>query len=341
MVIKRSSAPQVAALLHDLGHGDGTAREAAAARLAIIGTRAVDGILGVLEAASDPQVRAAALAALEGIGDARAAEPAFAALGDADPEVAAAAVGVLKVLLESDRGTDVLDRLTQQALDPARPVRARLAAIEALREVPAGITAPLFARLRKDGDAMVRAAAGDAGAGGTPSDPDPAAALAAASEGELPDPDLLRRWLAAAGADTPLPVLHRLIEALRNLEAGAGGAARAGWLAARAAAHAAIAAHGSTVALYDLRETIERGEQVPVEMLAAMARVGDRSCLEPLASAYARSATGADPAWRERLLAAFHEVAGRERLTPRHAEARRIRERWPAEAPALLSPPRR
>jgi len=81
---------------------------------------------------------------------------------------------------------------------------------------------------------------------------------------------------------------------------------------------------------------------VPVEMLSAIARIGDRSCLEPLAAAYAKSAAaGSDAWWREHLLAAFHEVAGRERLTPRQTEARRIRARWPAEAAALLSLPRR
>ncbi len=343
MVIKRSSAPQVAALLQDLGHGDATARQAAAARLAVIGTRAVDGILGVLGAAGDPQVRAAALAALEGSGDARAIEPAFAALGDADPDVAAAAVGVLRAFLESDRGTGVLDRLAQHALDPALAVRARLAAIEALRGVPAGVTAPLWARLGKDADPMVRAAAGESAVEGLEPAPDtgPAAALAAASTGELPDPDLLRRWLATAGADTPLPVLHRLIELLRDREAAAGESARVAWMTARAAAHLAIATHGSTVALYDLRETFERGETVPDEMLAAVRRLGDRSCLEPLASAYAKSAGGGTPGLREGLLGAFHEIATRERLTPRHAEARRIRARWPAESAALLSLPRR
>ncbi len=340
MVIKRSSAPQVAALLHDLERGDGAARQAAAARLAVIGTRAVDGILAVLGRAPEPPVRAAALAALEGAGDARAIEPAFAALADADPDVVAAAVAVLRAFLDSDRGTAVLDRLTRQALDPALPVRPRLAAIEALRGLPAAVTAPLWARLRTDADAMVRASAGEPPAEGAATDAEPAAALAAAAEGELPDPDLLRRWLAAAGADTPLPVLHRLIEALRHREAAAGDEARAAWMTARAAAHLALASRGSTVALYDLRETIAAGEVLPVEMLSAIALVGDRSCLEPLAAAYVKSA-GADAWWREHLLSAFHQVAGRERLTSRHAEARRIRSRWPAEAAALLSLPRR
>ncbi len=342
MVIKRSSATEVAGLLQDLERGDATAREAAAARLAVIGTRAVGGLLQVLGAAADPQVRAAALAALEGIGDARAIEPAFAALGDPDPGVAAAAVGVLKASLDSERGTAVLDRLTQQALDTSRPVRARLAAIEALREVPASVTAPLWARLLKDADAMVRAAAGEPEMGGAAGDPEPAAALAAAAQGVLPDPDLLRRWLATAGATTPLPVLHRLIETLRHHEAAANQTARAAWMTARAAAHVAIAAHGSTVALYDLRETVEREDQVPAEMLSALARIGDRSCLEPIAAAYARSATeGGDARRQENLLAAFREIADRVGLTPRHAEARRIRSRWPAEASALLSLPRR
>ncbi len=343
MVIKRSSATEVAGLLEDLERGDATAREAAAARLAVIGTRAVEGLLQVLSGSADPQVRAAALAALEGIGDARAIEPALAALGDPDPGVAAAAVGVLKASLDSERGTAVLDRLAQQTLETANPVRARLAAIEALRGVPASVTAPLWMRLLKDPDPMVRAAAGEPERGGAAGDPEPAAALAAASEGVLPDPDLLCRWLAAAGVATPLPILHRLIETLRQHEAAAHETARAAWMTARAAAHLAIAAHGSTVALYDLRETIEReGGRTPAEMLSAVARIGDRSCLEPIAAAYARGAAeGGEARRQEHLLAAFRAIADRVGLTPRHAEARRIRERWPMAASALLSPPRR
>jgi len=347
VVIRRSSAPEVAALLEDLERGDATARQAAAARLAVIGTRAVEGILRVLRRAADPSVQAAAFSALEGTGDARAIDPAFAAIEGkaANPEVAAAAVAVLKAFLDSDRGTEVLDRLTLAALDPARPARTRLAAMEVLRAVPAAVTAPLWARLRKDRDVLVREAVeGEGGpAAGAPADAEgPAEALAAAaSSGELPPPDLLRRWLAAGGGATPLPVLHRLVEALRERERAAGEGARASWMTARAAVHLALAGHGSTVALYDLRETIERGEPVPVEMLTAIERVGDRSCLEPLAAAYAKSAAeGRGGWWPEHLLDAFRVVADREGLTPRHAEARRIRSRWPDAAAVLLSRPR-
>src|SRR5690606_8146962 len=117
---------------------------------------------------------------------------------------------------------------------------------------------------------------------------------------------------------------------------------RSAWMTARAAAHLALASRGSTVALYDLRETIAGGEAVPVEMLSAIARIGDRSCLEPLAAAYAKSAaSGADAWWREHLLAAFDEVAGRQLVGRRHSAARRIRGRGPPEAAALLSLPRR
>ncbi|HSK10604.1 MAG TPA: hypothetical protein VK911_13575 [Vicinamibacterales bacterium] len=340
MVIKRSSSQEVAALLCDLEHGPGSARDAATARLAVIGTRAVDGLLGVLGRASAPAVRLAALAALEGIGDVRAIEPAFASLEHGEPEVAAAAAGVIGCFLDGDRGTAVLDRLTAIAIDAARADAPRLAAIEALRDVPAAVTAPLWARLRKDPSDRVREAVV------APERPraageDPAEALAAAAEGRLPAPDALRRHLAAAGASAPLPVLHRLVEVVRERERQADGPERAAWKTARAAVHLAIAGHDSTVALYDLRETIESGEPAPVEMLTAIARIGDRSCLEPLASAYARGhADGADIWWREHVLATFQAVAARAGLTARHAEARRIRSRWPDAAPALLSPPR-
>jgi hypothetical protein len=124
------------------------------------------------------------------------------------------------------------------------------------------------------------------------------------------------------------------------------GVRRREWMTARAAAHQVLAARGSTVALYDLRETIERGEAAPVEMLAALGAIGDRTCLEAIAAAYARA--GAQPAgdgtsaaagadwWPGHLAAVFRTIAAREKVGERHAVIRRIRARWPAAAMSLL-----
>ncbi len=71
MVIKRSSAREVSMLLEDLESGQDGARDAAVARLAVIGTRAVEGLLSVARAGASPATRSAAFAALEAIADPR------------------------------------------------------------------------------------------------------------------------------------------------------------------------------------------------------------------------------------------------------------------------------
>ena len=94
------------------------------------------------------------------------------------------------------------------------------------------------------------------------------------------------------------------------------------WKAARGAVHQALALRDSRVALYDLRETFERAMgPLPSPFLAAVKLVGDDSCVEPLASAYANAA--AEPRWRHQLAQAFHELVKRERLIKRHSSLRR------------------
>jgi len=341
VVIKRSSAREVSNLLHDLEQGSETAREAAAARLSVIGTRAVEGLLALVAATAASPARLAAFAALEAISDPRAEEPAFRWLEHGEPAVASAAAGVLRRLLDSPRGTEVLDRLTAIVLDAGRPEAARVAALEALREMPSSVTGPVVERLAADPSATVRTAAG--------ASPSPAAAseplviLEEAAAGALGcSPGELRAAVLAAGAAAPLPTLHRLIGVLRQEEENAEttGAGRREWMTVRAAVHVALAERGSTVALYDLRETIERATEGPVELLAALERIGDGSCLEAIAAAHARLAGAAagERWWREHLVTAFRVIMGRERLSERHAVLRRIKTRWPEAASALLPP---
>ncbi len=348
MVIKRSSAQEVAGLLRDLQAGDEVARQAAAARLSVIGTRAVEGLLRVLESGPSPAVRIAALGALEATGDPRAIEPAIAALTGDDASLAMPAAAVLRAALDSPRGDAVLDRLAAVALDSTRPDHTRLAALSALQALPERVTAPVWRKLKDDPSAAIRGAVG-------PTGPDaeiaPPAALQAASEGTLPDdPETLRRWITAGAAEVSLPVLHRLVESVRKREAAATDPAqRIAWMTARAAAHLALADRGSRVALYDLRETIESGAPAPVEMLRALEAIGDRSCLEAIAAAFARlsahDAPGSRPPsesawWRQHLATAFRAIAAREKLTERQAVVRQIRSRWPDAAIDLIGPPR-
>jgi hypothetical protein len=345
VVIKRSSAREVAALLQELQQGDEAAREAATARLAVIGTRAVDGLLAVAATPGEAAPRLAALAALEAIADPRAIATAAAALGEESQAVADAAAGVLRACLNSTRGTEALDRLAQVALDVGKPDHARVAAITALRTLPRKDTAPIWAALQADASTVVREAAvpGAKGpeppAGGSEAPEDPVAALEAAAAGSLPeDPGRLRHWLAGDISRIPLPTLHRLVELVSEREAQRTAAERTAWMTARAAIHVALAQRGSRVALYDLRESIAKAPGAPVEMLTALEAIGDRSCLEPLASTYARLSTDAvgDVAWwREHIATAFRSIAAREKITERHAVARQIRTRWPAAAGLL------
>jgi HEAT repeat protein len=348
VVIRRSSAREVSALLQDVESGTDVARDAAVARLSVIGTRAVGRVLALLASSSVPAARVGALAALEAIGDPRAADAALGCLEEDDESVRRGAAALLRRLLESARGPAVLDRLAAVAVDSARPDGARLAALEALRYVPGPALELISARLRDDPSPAVRATV--TGSGKSAVRP-PIEALEQAAAGALPDhPDSLRQWLAAAGADAPLSTLHRLVQRLRDRERETADAGRRGeWMTARAIAHQVLAARGSTVALYDLRETIESGEPAPVEMIAALDAIGDRTCLEPIAAAHARLTERAghqtrqpDPGaadwWRRHLAEAFRTIAAREKLNERHAVAKRIRARWPGAADSLLGP---
>jgi len=66
---------------------------------------------------------------------------------------------------------------------------------------------------------------------------------------------------------------------------------------------------------------------LPADFLAAAARVGDDSCLEPMARAWA-GATG-EPWWRSRLMETAADVVARHKLTGRSATLKRIRVKWP------------
>ena len=119
-------------------------------------------------------------------------------------------------------------------------------------------------------------------------------------------------------------------------------ASRAAWIKVRARAHVTLAARGSRIALYDLRESIEAAASpLPVEFLSALSTAGDASCLEAVAAAYARSTPTAGPTptpgvrartgdlwWRDRLADVFRIIVEREHLTRRHAVVKKIEKRW-------------
>jgi HEAT repeat protein len=324
VAIRASSSKQIATLVADLSGGDATARDAAIARLTVIGTRAVERVIELATGAATATARGAALRTLEGIGDPRALPVALDALADREDSVAIAAAGVAHVFVRGAKGALAVDRLTAVALDGGRRPPVRIAALRALRDLGPITVAPLLKALSTDADARIAAeassTAGGAGGGG---DQDPVDLLTHAAEDELPaDAQALRHALAQAGSTVALPVVLRIIERVRELEASEPVARRAEWTAVRAAGHLALAQRGSRLAVYDLRESIEAARApLPVEFLAALSTIGDASCVEAIAGAFARAR---DQWWRDHLVDVFRAIVKRDKLTRRHAAIRKI-----------------
>jgi hypothetical protein len=330
--IKPSSAKEIDSLVADLAADRAATREAAVARLTIIGSRAVERLAAVVVSDAPAHARTAALRALDAIGDARGRMAILDALADPNSGIAAAAALSARRFLHGRHSAETLDRLTQIALDRTRDGSVRAAAVRTVCTLDESTIAPLIDALRGDSDPQVRDAS--LAPRSVPAGPDAAAMLASAAGGELPtDPAVLREAIVRAGADAPLPALLEIIEAVRAREAREPAAARAAWTTARAAAHVALAMRGSRIALYDLRESLESADaRLPVEWIAALSAVGDRTCVEAIAAACARTH---DPWWREHLAAAFHTIVRREGLTRRHAVMKRIEKRWPSVISAM------
>ena len=330
MAIRASSAGQIDALLNDLHAARASTRDAAVARLTIIGARAVDRLVTLAGSTATGAARANAFKTLEAIGDSRALDLALRALDDADADVAIAAAGAARLFVRGARGATAVDRLTATALDRQRPDAVRLAALRSLRDLDASTIAPLLKALAADDSPTVREDAArrrDEAA-------DPAEMLArAADQGPVDDAAALRQAIVDAGRTAPLPRLLKIVERVREREAVEPATRRAEWTAARAAAHRALAERGSRLALYDLRESLDSTARLPVEFVAALSLVGDAGCLEAIAGAYDRSSAagrGRDDWWRQHLADAFATIAGREKVTRRHAVMKKIANRWPA-----------
>jgi hypothetical protein len=330
-VIKRSSAAETERLVADLLlDGAPVSRESAIARLALLGARAVDRLVAALGAATRDDQRVAILTALERIGDPRAVLPAWACLRAGSAEVALAAIAAMRPHLNADdaaAAATTLDALAGVLLDPARSGDVRLAALGALADLPDEIVAPLTVRLASDPALALPATSGESPSPRDAAGAGPGWSLDRIDALGLPrDPEAVRNAVTTAAAAAPLALLHRLIVLIRKTETEAADGPRAQWLAVRAAVHQALAARGSRVALYDLRETLEQPAALPLAMITALKTVGDASCLEPLASAIART----DEPWlKAHLTEAFTAIRQRERLTRRHALIRRLAERYP------------
>lgn len=329
MAIKPSSARHIDALIEDLQSASAVTRDAAMARLTVIGARAVERLLTAAGSPAGSPARTAAFRTLEAIGDSRALEPALRALNDPDADVAVAASGVARLFIRGARGATAVDRLTATALDGRRPDAVRLAALRSLRDLDVATIAPLLKALAADSSPAVR---GDAARRQDPA-ANPADMLTrAADQGPADNAGALRQAVVHAGRTAALPLLLKIVERVREREASEPAARRAEWTAVRAAAHVALAQRGSRLALYDLRESLESAVRLPVEFVAALSLVGDAACLEAIAGAHARSSGSGrtrDDWWRQHLADAFRTIVAREKITRRHAVMRKIAKRWP------------
>lgn len=194
------------------------------------------------------------------------------------------------------------------ALDGTRDARVRLAALDALSELPRHVVQPVL----EQASAALRAA------------PD----ISPAGTAGMDDPLAAREWVTTHRT-APLSTLHDLVMHTRERERREPAArARQSWLIARGAVYAALARRGSRVALYDLRESFDAAQEpLPLDFLAAMSALGDDTCLAPLARAWA--AAPGETWWRNRLRDAAREIVKREKLTGRHAAVKRVRAKWP------------
>jgi hypothetical protein len=330
VTIKASSSKQIDALISNLSAENAVTRETAVARLTLLGARAVERLIAATSSLALPAARTAAWRALEAIGDPRALEPALASLTsrDAEPEVAAAAVGVARAHLRGSHGAAAVDRLATVLLDRTRHEALRLAALRALRDLEPATIAPILATLADDPNGAIRLEAG-LRVGSAPSgSEDTVAVLTRAAEGALPDdPAALRHALALSAGSLPLPALLELTKRIREREGSEPAKIKEQWRIARAAGHVALAHRGSRLAVYDLRESLETAKgPLPVEFLEAVRLIGDATCLEAIAGAYAKARDGW---WRQHLAEAFKAIAAREKLTRRHAILKRIEKRCP------------
>jgi hypothetical protein len=333
VVIKRSTSAEVGRLIETLLATDRVARETAAARLAIVGPRALERLSATLQGLGEETQLVAVLDVLERIGDARSAAVVEPLLQDRRESVVTGAIAVVRRALQADdaalaaQATDALVKLTT---DRARSTAIRRAAGLALEDLPDDVIAPL----RRSGaipvsvapEASLDSAAGSASM----------AWLSAWAEGGTSgQPSDIRHALNAVAEEAPLPLLHHVILRLRAIEAGDASQAME-WRTIRGLVHQMLAGRDSRVALYDLRETLEGDPRhLTVTMLAALSAIGDASCLETVARAWSHAH---EPWLKDHLHDVFRSIVGREGVTRRHPAWKRVAAGHPQLTGGLSTP---
>lgn len=338
MSIRPSSQADIERLTTELVSGDAQRREMAVARLAVIGSRATTALVALAanrERSDD--VRVAAFEALEAIADGRALPAAIDAVTGANEAVAVAAAGVIgRIARDKDpRATRAFEQLAELALSSTSSTVVRLAALTALEGQPERLLKPIYAALAKDPASRVVARVTRRQAGAVES-------LETLIGKRLPaDPDVMAAVARDDGERAPLMALKRAVDAVRDREAETKDEAeKARWTVVRGVLHQHLAARGSRLGLYDLRESLDGATgRLPVGFLSAAAAIGDASCLTALARAWVES-DREDRWWRDHLAEAFGAIVSREALTRRHPLLKAVLERWPS-AGVLVATARR
>jgi hypothetical protein len=286
-------------LIVDLESSDPVRRDAAVARLRVLGPRALPRLAKFIESSNLSSARALAIGALDGVEDPHAVEIALTALHFSEVDSVVAALGVLRGWVAQESGTRLLEAITAIAVDRSRDARIRVAAIDALSDLPDHLVRP------------IREQAPPPEAAGPPID----------------NPVAAREWVEAHGRKATLATLHDTIKAFRDCESRAETSrGREEWIKARGVVHQTLAARGSRLALYDARETLAAAHSpLPAGFIEAIALVGDASCLEGLARAW--SATG-NPTRRAQLSEAARQIMARSKLGGRSAIVKGIRANW-------------
>jgi hypothetical protein len=297
----RRPSSDIDRLIAELQSPDSIRRDAAVARLRILGGRALPRLIELVAVHDSASVRALAFDALEGLDDVRVIDVAFDGLRDGDVEVVIAALGVLRRWVVEETGTRLLDAITAIVVDRSRDARVRVAALAALSELPEHLVRPIR-------------------------DQAPPPESAGPS---LEEPLAVREWIQAYGAGATLSTLHELVTRTREREHDESSSRlRSEWLQARGRAHLALAKRESRVALYDLRETFEAATSaLPQSFLSTAAAIGDGSCLEPLARAW--GAAGRNLDWKHQLSTTAATIMRREKLSGRSAAVKKLRTNYP------------
>jgi HEAT repeat protein len=379
MPILPSRAQDIHKWLGRLSSESAAERDAAIARLTLLGPRALEPLqavlrgagparlaaMAVVEALRDPRalpdllrlaadpdtaVARRAIEAVAAYNDGRAARALARSLPDLRPEARAAAASGLARLYAAG-AVEALEPILDVLLDEDEDEATRLAAASVLRHLEPRERSAVAARLRHTRNAALGARlravplhddAGDPAAlveTLVASSGNPELALKSAqalracgdravepihraleSTERLLPLRLLAETLGHFGAPASIPALHRLIERLSRRARDAGDEAAA-VAEVKAAAHLALAALGSRIALYDLREMLEVPSPLAVlRLLEAASAVGDATVVPALAAlaAYDRTLTPA-------CARAFGAIVSRERLTRRSRALRGVK----------------